>query len=149
METLKNAQFVMYCASQFPKIELDEIVVTPATDKLLWVDVALKNDRFYPTISDRSLALKRVKKDKLLFSSSSNISLVEIPDTLTLIDPTNTSARYGAVSKKETEFRLLGKQTKWFRALIIVDGSNGWIEFNIDSKHGGKAKKRVNIKSDD
>lgn len=147
MEAIKNAQFVMYCASQFPKIELNEIIVTPSTDKLLWVDVALKNDRIYPTISDRSLALKRVKKDKLIFSSSNNISMVEIPDNPTLIDPTNTSARYKAISKKETEFRLLGEQTLWFRALIKLDGSNGWIEFNVTSKHGGKAKKRINIKS--
>ncbi|TES88055.1 MAG: hypothetical protein E3J94_08660, partial [Desulfobacteraceae bacterium] len=70
MEALKNAQFVMYCTSQFPKVEIDDVTVRPATHNLYWVEVAVKNDRVYPTASDRSIKLKRVVKDKITFNSS-------------------------------------------------------------------------------
>ena len=146
MEALKNAQFVMYCASQFPKVEVDEIKVTPATQDLLWVDVAVKNDRVFPTSSDRSVQLKRSVKDKLSFSSSNNISLIEVSEKRTTIDPLNPTNRYKAIKEKVTEFRLRGKQTTWFRYLIKVTGSTGWVEFDIKSKFGGQDKKRMTIK---
>ena len=103
-ETLKNTQFVMYCASQFPKVEIDEINITPHTSDLYWIDVAVKNDRVYPTSSDRAVQLKIAVKDKLSFNSSNNISLVEIPDKMTMIDPLNQDTQYKAVKEKTTEF---------------------------------------------
>ncbi len=53
MEAIKNVQFVMYCVNQFPKVEIENTMVTPAAKDLFWVDVVVKNDRVYPTISDR------------------------------------------------------------------------------------------------
>jgi len=67
-EAFRNMQFVLYCASQFPKVEIDEITVTPSTGDLLWVDVTVKNDRVYPTISDRDLERGWVDQDRLTFS---------------------------------------------------------------------------------
>ena len=139
----------MYCASQFPKVEIDKISLTPATDNLYWVDVVLKNDRVYPTASDRAVQLKRAKKDKLMFSSSNNISLVKIPEGTTTIDPLNYSTRCKAITEKETEFRLKGKQSLRFRTLVKMTGASGWVEFNVKSFYGGKAKKRVSIRLSD
>ena len=146
MEALKNSQFVMYCAGQFPKVEVDEIKVTAATQDLLWIDVAVKNDRVFPTSSDRSVQLKRSVKDKLTFSSSNNITMIEVSEKRTIIDPLNPTNRYKAIKEKTTEFRLRGKQTTWFRYLIKMTGSNGWVEFDIKSKFGGQDKKRMTIK---
>ena len=44
------------------------------------------------------------------------------------------------------EFQLKGKQTLRFCALVEMSGSQGWVEFTIQSKNGGTDKKRVNIK---
>ena len=82
MEAEKNAMFVMYCASQFPKVEIENISVTPVTNQIFWVDVVVKNDRTFPTSSDRSVKLERAIKDKLLFTSSDNISMIEISDSI-------------------------------------------------------------------
>jgi len=146
METLKNAQFVLYCASQFPKVEVDDVSVTPATGDLYWVDVSVKNDRVYPTSSDRAVQLKIAVMDKLLFSSSNNVSLVEVPEAATRLDPLNNMTTVTTVNKKETEFRLNGKQTRRYRYLVKMSGSSGWVEFTIDSNHGGRDTKRIAIK---
>ena len=149
MEALKNAQFVMYCASQFPKVEIDDVTVRPATHNLYWVEVAVKNDRVYPTASDRSIKLKRAVKDKITFNSSNNISSVEIPKDTTTVDAWNIRARCEAITKKTAEFRLKGKETLRFCVLVKMAGSQGWVEFDVKSQHGGKDKKRVNIKVSD
>jgi len=146
MEALKNAQFVMYCASQFPKVEIDEVTITPATHNLYWVEVAVKNDRVYPTASDRSIQLKRAVKDKITLKSSNNISLVKIPEGTTAVDLRHYRAQSEAITDKGAEFRLQGKQTLRFAALVKMDGSQGWVEVNVESQRGGKDKKRVNIK---
>jgi hypothetical protein len=146
MEAEKNARFVMYCASQFPKVEIDEVTVRPITDKLFWIEAIVKNDRVYPTSSDRAVELKRAVKDTISLKSSNNISLVEIPDSSTVTDPLNPGSRQEVITKKGTEFRLQGKQSLRFCAMVKMDGSQGWIELGVKSKHGGTAKKRVNIK---
>ncbi len=92
MEAFKNAQFVMYCASQFPKLEIDGITVTPATGDLYWIEVAVKNDRVYPSSSDRAVKLKRAVKDKITIITSKNISVVKIPKGSTIVDPLNKLA---------------------------------------------------------
>lgn len=145
-ETFKNAQFVLYCASQFPRVEIDEVTVTPATQNLYWVEVAVKNDRVYPTASDRSVFLNRAVKDKLLLSSSNNISVVDIPTGSTIIDPLNNTSSCEAMTNGAAEFQLRGQQTLRYCALVEMSGSQGWVEFSIQSKNGGTDKKRVNIK---
>jgi len=47
------------------------------------------------------------------------------------------------------EFRLKGKQQLHFCVLVQMNGSQGWVEFNVKSQHGGNDKKRVNIKLSD
>lgn len=145
MEALKNAQFVMYCASQFPKAEFKNIVVTPATDDLFWIDVRVKNDRIYPTSSDRSVKIGKAVKDKLSCESSNNITFIELPDKISTLNPINNNAKAISISKKIMEFRLKGKETLRFRALVKLNGPKGWLEFRIDSKHGGKDYKKINI----
>ncbi len=145
METLKNAQFVMYCVSEFPKVEIDEVKVTPATDDLYWIDVSVKNDRIYPTSSDRAVQLKIAVKDKIVFGSSGNISQLEITDGKSQIDPGNFHSTALSAGSKETEFRLKSKDKQWIRYLVKMDGSSGWVEFSVESKYGGKASKRINL----
>jgi len=145
-EAFKNAQFVLYCASQFPKVEIEEVTVTPATQNLYWVEVAVQNDRVYPTASDRSVQLTRAVKDKLTLISSNNISIVDIPKGSTIVDPLNNTASSEAMTNGSAEFQLKGKQTLRYCVLVEMSGSQGWVEFTIKSKNGGTDKKRVNIK---
>ena len=149
METLKNAQFVMYCASQFPKIEFEGISVLPATDDLFWLEIILKNDRTYPSISDRALQLKKVKKDKLILNLSKNITLVNISKGNINLDPVSYNRNFKAITSNETEFRLKGKQKLSYRALVKMTDSTGSVECRIVSKFGGKENKKINIKIDD
>lgn len=145
-EALRNAQFVLYCASQFPKVKIEKIRVIPATENLFWLDAVVRNDRVFPTSSDRAVALKRAVKDKILFSSSANISLLDLPEGETVLDPFDSGSRAEAGKGKETEFRLQGKQKLRFRYLVKMDGSSGWVEFQTGSKMGGTDKKRITIK---
>lgn len=145
-EAERNAMFVMYCASQFPKVEIGDIEVIPATQNLYWIDISVKNNKIYPTASDRSVQLKRAIKDKLSFSSSTNISIIKIPDGAVTIDPLDFRSRSNTISEKSTEFRLQGKQTLKFRYLAEMKGKNGWLEFNIDSQRGGNDTKRIELK---
>lgn len=144
-EAEKNSQFVLWCASQFPKVEIDKIEVTPSARDLMWVDVVVKNDRIYPTVSDRSLKLKRVVKDKIFFTSSNNIELIEIPSESTTLETYNSTAKSKSSGKVETEFLLGGEDSLRIRYLVKINGSKGWVEFNTDSKAGGKDKKRFEI----
>jgi len=146
-EALRNAQFVLYCASQFPKVEFGPVSVMPATGDLYWIDVSVRNERTYPTFSDRSRQLRIAVNDKLAISTSDNVSLLEIPPGEPRLDSLNVSAPAVALSKKESEFRLLGKDEQRFRCLIKMAGSEGWVEFNVASKHGGKDKKRIMIRN--
>ena len=145
MEALKNAQFVLYCASQFPTVEVEEIKVKPATNDLYWVDVTIKNERDYPTASDRAIKLKKVELDKLTFNSSNNITLIEMPDGETIINPLNRDTRCTMLTEKSAEFRLKGQQALQFRVLVKLNGSNGWVGFTITSQYGGTDSKRLTI----
>jgi hypothetical protein len=145
MEAMKNAQFVMYCASQFPKVEIDEIQVIPATDDLYWIEMTVKNSRVYPTASDRAVQLKRAPEDTITISTSKNISIVDIPQVSTIIDPLNKTSSSEPITGKSVEFRLKGKETQRFCALVKMDGSQGWVEFQVKSKHGGTDTKKINL----
>jgi hypothetical protein len=144
MEAQKNADFVMYVASQFPKVEIEQIEVTPEAGNLFWVDVTVKNDRIYPTSSDRKNELGRAVQDKLLFRSGGGVSMVAIPEGMTQIDPLDDGSRAMAVGEATHEFRLGGKSEMTFR--YLVEGSGGWVEFTVDSFHGGTATARQEIR---
>ncbi len=146
MEAEKNTKFVLYCASQFPEIEIDKVLIKPETDDLYWIEVWVRNDRVYPTSSDRSVQLERAVKDKLTIHSSGNIEIVNLMEEITIFDPLDNMSTYQSIAGKDTEFRLKGKETLKFRGLIKMNGSSGWIEPSVESKMGGKDSKRVNIK---
>jgi hypothetical protein len=146
-EALKQAQFVLYCASQFPKVEVGQVSMVPATGDLYWVDVTVKNDRVYPTSSDRAVQLKTAVNDRLTVSSSDNISLLEIPAGAPRLDALNAASAVPALSKQGAEFRLRGNDSRRYRCLIKMSGNEGWVEFNTTSKYGGKDKKRIVIKN--
>ncbi len=145
-EAFKNAQFVLYYASQFPKVEIDDIELYTITDEIYCIDVTVKNDRQYPTFTDRSLQLGRAIKDKLLFKSSNNVEMLEISQGNTTLDPLNQATTVNTIGKKEFEFRLKGKQTSKYRYMVKMEEGSGWIEISVDSKNGGIAQKRINIK---
>jgi hypothetical protein len=145
-EALRNTQFVLYCASQFPRVKIGDIKTVPATDDLCWVEVVVKNDRVYPTSSDRAVELKRDVKDLIKVRASDNITIVDIPEAKTLVDPLNPEAWSEAVSKKGAEFRLKGKDSRRFCVLAKLDGSQGWVEFTVKSKNGGTDTKKVAIR---
>jgi hypothetical protein len=144
MEAMKNAQFVMYCASQFPRVEIEDVSVTPVTDELYWLEVEVKNDRVYPTSSDRAVQLKRDVKDKISVQASQNISVVDIPGESTIVDQTDKLGASQPITGKPAEFRLKGKEATTFVALVKMDGSKGWVEFRVVYFHRGKEKKRIN-----
>jgi len=146
METQKNADFIMYCASQFPHVEIGEIKVTPETGNLFWVDVHVVNQKVYPTSSDRENELGDAVQDEITFSSSDNVEMIAIPEGMTLIDPTNPRSSATAGSEATTEFRLKGQETKVFRYLVEMSGSSGWVEFDVESFHGRSATKRMAIR---
>jgi hypothetical protein len=145
-EALRNCQFILYSASQFPKVSIDRVEVKPATDNLLWVEVTVKNAGIYPTSSDRTVQLRKDVKDKLTVSMSGNVKWVEVPEGQTLLDPTNPTDRVLAPKGKTAEFRLLSKASQKFVYLVKLDGSDGWVEFEVTSKSGGTAKKRISFK---
>ena len=145
MEAEKNSKFVLYCASQFPKAEIAEVTVLPATSDLHWIEIRVKNDRVYPTFSDRSLKLGLAVKDQLILESSGNVTQLELIKEYNLFEPTNLDTRFKPISGKTTEFRLKGKETVVFRGLIRLDGSKGWIKVSVSSKNGGTDSKKVNI----
>jgi hypothetical protein len=136
----------MYCASQFPKVEIADVSVRPAADSLYWIEVAVKNDRVYPTASDRAKQLKLVEKDKIMLKASNNVSMIGVPSGSAAIDPSNPNAEVELITKKGTEFWLKGKETLRFGALLKMDGSQGWIEIVVKSEHGGTDTKRINLK---
>jgi hypothetical protein len=146
MEAQKNADFVMYCASQFPKVEIDEVKVTHEAGGLYWVDVTVKNDRVYPTFSDRERELGSAVQDKISFNSSGSVTVLEIPEGMTQIDPVNNTSRALAVGENDHEFALRGQSDMTFRYLVERSGGSGWVEFTVESFHGGQATERVEIR---
>jgi hypothetical protein len=145
-EALRQTHFALYSASQFPKVAIDRVTVTPATGDLFWVDATIQNDRVYPTFSDRSLQAKRAVKDKLLLASSPNVTLVEVPARVVQFDPLNAQSEAAVVTGKTTEFRLRGRDSIRYRALVRMTGTDGWVEFKTESKFGGTDTRRVSIK---
>jgi len=145
MEAQKNSDFVLYVASQFPKVEIDGIKVTPEAGSLYWVDVTVKNDKVFPTSSDRDVELGTAVQDKLNFTSSGNVKVVEIPDGMTQINPGVNASNAMAVGKNGYEFRIRGGSEMTFRYLVEKSGGGGWIEFTVDSKNGGTATLRGEI----
>jgi hypothetical protein len=145
-EALRNANFVMYAASQFPKVEFGEIKVTPATDDLYWVEVEVKNDKAYPTSSDRAVALRRAAMDRITVGSGGSCEIVAIPKAQTAVDPWNRAAPSEVVASGGSEFRLKGHETKKFCALVKLNGSQGTVEFAVKSKMGGTAAKKITLK---
>jgi hypothetical protein len=147
MEALKNAQFVMYCASQFPKVEIGETKINPVTEDLCWIEVEVKNDRLYPTSSDRAEKLGKAQKDKLYVSTSNNISIMPILEDSPKISPINNQKECIPIQSDKVEFRLRGEESLKFCVLLKIDELNGWIDFNVKSKHGGTDKKRIEFNS--
>jgi hypothetical protein len=153
-EALKNAHFVLYCASQFPKVQVEKINLKEIEEGLYWVDVTVKNDRTYPTASDRSKKLKRVEQDRLMFSCSDNIELIPMDEKLPIIDPFGGGGRgfYGGRSSssglnpgtgKEIKLWVNGTSSQTYRYLVKKKGNKGWIEAEIVSERGGLDNKRV------
>ncbi len=146
-EALRNANFVLYCASQFPRVEVSEIRVRPATGDLFWIDATVTNDRAYPTSSDRAVAIGRAVMDRVSVTASDNIVVLDVPSAPTVADPLNPAATVDVVARAPREFRLGARSTKRFSALVRMKGADGWVEFTVTSKAGGTATRRVALKA--
>jgi hypothetical protein len=147
LEAMRNSQFVLYCASQFPKIAFGDVTVVPATADLYWVDVDVRNDRVYPTSSDRAVQLRVAVNDRLTFTTSPNVQLVEIPPGTPRLDFLNVTAPATMLTPNGAEFRMQGNDGRRFRCLVKMTGNEGWLEFSAVSKFGGKDNKRIVIKN--
>ncbi len=145
-EALRQTHFALFAATQFPKVEIEQVTVTPATGDLFWVDTTIQNDRLYPTFSDRALQLKRAVRDKLTLSTSPNVSQVDVPARVVRFDALDDQSASTMMSGKTAEFRLRGRDSIRYRALVKITGSDGWIEVKTESKFGGTDTKRVTIK---
>ena len=145
-EADRNAHFVMFCVSQFPKVKIEEITTEPAGEGLIWVDVTVSNESTYPTASDRSKKLGRIGKDRLVVSTSGQVTLIPLNEKLPFNDP---KEGYRNTPKpgtgKKTEFWLRGNDRQTFRYLVKADGGKGGFEAEIVSERGGKDRKQVEI----
>lgn len=150
MEAEKNARFVMYCVSQFPKVKINDVRVKALTGNIYQVDVTVENESVYPTASDMSVKLKRSTPDILSFKASDNITLVETSGK----DIDEGRRRYYRRSDepqtqlsagKKTEFRLKGSEERIIRYFIAMDGKKGEAEFILDSQTGGSDSKSISI----
>jgi len=145
-EALRQTHFALYAASQFPKVEIDKVTVTPVTGDLFWVDTVVKNDRVYPTFSDRSLQLKRAVKDKVTLLSSPNVALVEVSPGVVRLDAQNDQTAATTLAARTTEFRLRGRDSVRYRWLVKMTGADGWVEVKTESKIGGTDTRRIALK---
>jgi len=154
MEAEKNARFVMYCASQFPKVKIDAIKVKAITANIYQVDVRVENESEYPTSSDRSVQLKRYTPDVLKFKGSDNITLVETSGKDLNEGPRRRFSYFRRSAPgpetqlsagEKTEFRLKGKEKRIIRYFIAMDGRRGTAEFTLASKTGGSDKESISI----
>jgi hypothetical protein len=145
-EALRQTHFVLFCTSQFPTIEIDRLTVTPVTGDLFWVDTLVKNDRVYPTFSDRSLQLTRAVRDKVTLSSSPNVTIVEVPAGVVRLDAMNDQTAATTLAARTTEFRLRGRDSVRYRWLVKMTGGDGWVEVKTESKFGGTDTKRITVK---
>ena len=75
--------------------------------------------------------------------------MIEIPGGMTQIDPVNAASRATAVGEATHEFRLRGQSSQTFRYLVQTSGGTGWVEFEVDSFHGGTATQRTSIRPGD
>ncbi len=123
--------------------------VTPAGGELFWVDVTVKNDRVYPTSSDRDVVLRTAVMDRLTFRGSQGVSLVDIGEQPTRIDPDNPRSSVVSRGETTTELRLEGQSARTFRYLVKVTGNSNWVEFTISSQNGGTDTRRVEIRIQD
>jgi hypothetical protein len=62
------------------------------------------------------------------------------------IDPANEQLVATALGATPAEFRLRGRDSIRFRALVKMSGADGWVEVKTESKSGGTDTKRVAIK---
>ena len=147
-EAMRNTDFVLYTASQFPRVEIAEVDVVPVTDNLYWVKAVVRNDRVFPTSSDRSVVLGRAVQDRITVAGSPSVTVIDIPDTATVLDPLNRAAGFEVVVSKGKDFRLGGRDAKRFCALVRMTGADGWIAFTVTSQAGGTATRRVTLKID-
>ncbi len=153
MEAEKNARFVMYCVSQFPKVEIDDISIKPITDNIYQVDVTVINDQVYPTSSDRLVQLGKHTLDNLKIVASANLKVIETSGKNLNERPSGRSGFRGFSPGPETqmagadltEFRLKGNDKRIIRYVIAMDGKKGTAEFILKSKNGGTAKKKIEI----
>lgn len=151
MEAEKNARFVMYCVSQFPKVKINDVKVKAVTGNIYQVDVTVENESVYPTASDRSVQLERSTPDVLKFEASDNITLVETSGK----DLEDGRRRYYRRSDpgprtqlsagEKTEFRLKGSEERIIRYFIAMDGKKGEAEFILDSQTGGSDSRSISI----
>ena len=153
MEAEKNARFVLYCASQFPDVRIDDIKLKALTANIYQVDVTVENTGHYPTASDRSVQLERYVPDMLQFSGSDNITLVETsgeePDEgrgrRSYYRRSDPGPETQLSAGEETEFRLKGKEKRIIRYFLALDGKKGTASFSLSSKTGGSDNKSISI----
>ena len=145
-EARRNALFVLHCASQFPRVEIDRVTISPAGGELYWVDVVVKNDRVYPTSSDRSLQLGLAVKDRVAVAGSPNVTLLDVIAAPVRLDDRTEALAATPLGSGGAEFRLRGHEMARFRALVQMTGREGWGEARTDSKNGGKDSRRIAIR---
>jgi hypothetical protein len=153
MEADKNARFVLYCVSQFPKVEIDDINVKAITSNIYQIDVTVKNDKVYPTASDKSVELKRSTPDMLLCKGSNGVTIIETSGED--MNPTGSrnffSRRSSSLPEtqmaggEKTEFRLKGSEKRIIRYVVAMDGKKGSIEFTLKSLTGGTDSKKIDL----
>jgi hypothetical protein len=146
-EADRNAHFVLYCANEFPEVKITDVQAVSQGDDLWWVDVTVENRKTYPTASDRSKVLERLKKDRLILNTSDRVQLIPLDEKLPFHDVSRgfrNPVKPG--SGKETGFWLNGRDKQTFRYLVKSTNENNWVEAVVESDRGGSDRKRISLK---
>jgi hypothetical protein len=64
-------------------------------------------------------------RDKLTVSTSANAAMVEVPAGVVRFDPLNDQSAATVLTGKTTEFRLRGRDSIRYRALVKMTGADG------------------------
>ncbi len=144
-EAFRNAQFVLYVASQFPRVEIERVEVQPATDDLVWVEVTVANEKTFPTSSDRDVILGTAVMDRIEVTGARGLEVLSVPTGTSTIDAYDRSDRAMLAGPEALEFRLLGNDRQVFRYLVRLTGRSGSLDVGVTSNFGGTAKRTINL----
>ncbi len=133
----RNAEAVIYAASQTPEITLELIGTKKLEGNLYQVDVRLKNTRAIPSMSYHAVKQKLYTKDILKLSGAKVVAGGEITDRY------NNKVRYKKYKPEIQFLQVPGYGISEFR-FLVEDASS--VNLSYESVKAGKRTLTINLK---